>query len=81
MFMGKCIIATPIQSIPYLLGGDRGIIVDLWNLEDSIYEALRILEGNRKLLEEYGTSSKKWVAKTHNMDSVYNRMREILDEP
>jgi glycosyltransferase involved in cell wall biosynthesis len=81
MFMGKCIIATPIQSIPYLLGGRRGIMVDRWNLEDSIYEALRILEGNRKLLEEYGASSKKWVAKTHNIDNIRNRIREILDEP
>jgi glycosyltransferase involved in cell wall biosynthesis len=81
MFMGKCVIATPIQSIPYLLGGGRGIIVERRNLGDSIYESLRILEGDRKLLEEYGISSKKWVAKTHDMDSVCNRMREILDEP
>jgi|UniRef100_A0A7J3SKQ6 glycosyltransferase involved in cell wall biosynthesis len=81
MFMGKCIIATPIQSIPYLLGGGRGVIVDRWNLEDSIYKALRILEGDRKLLEEYGVSSKKWVAKTHNMGSVCNRIGKILDEP
>ncbi|MEM2704246.1 MAG: glycosyltransferase, partial [Candidatus Bathyarchaeia archaeon] len=41
MFMGKCVIATPIQSIPHLLGRNRGIIVDRRNLEDSVYEALR----------------------------------------
>jgi glycosyltransferase involved in cell wall biosynthesis len=81
MFMGKCVIATPIQSIPYILREDRGIIVDRWNLEDSIYEALRILDGDRKLLEEYGVSSKRWVAKIHSMGSVYDKMREILNEP
>jgi len=81
MFMGKCVIATSIQSIPHLLGRGRGIIVDRRNLEDSVYEALRTLEGNRTLLEEYGTNSKRWAAETHSMDTVYNRMREILNEP
>jgi len=80
MFMGKCVIATPTQSIPYLLGRGRGIIVDRRNLEDNVYNALRILEDNRTLLEEYGINSKRWVAETHSMDAVYNRMREILNE-
>jgi len=81
MFMGKCIIATSIQSISHLLGRNRGIIVDQRNLEDNIYKALRTLEDNRTLLEEYGISSKRWVAKTHSMGSVYDRMRGILNEP
>jgi glycosyltransferase involved in cell wall biosynthesis len=81
MFMGKCIIATSIQSIPYLLRKRRGIIVDRQNLEVNIYKALRTLEGNRALLKEYGISSKRWVAKTHSMSSVYDKMREILSEP
>jgi glycosyltransferase involved in cell wall biosynthesis len=81
MFMGKCIIATPIQSIPFLLRRNRGIIMDQRNLEDNIYKALRTLEGNRMLLEEYGMSSKRWVAEIHSMYTVHNRIREILNEP
>jgi glycosyltransferase involved in cell wall biosynthesis len=80
MFMGKCVIATSIQSIPYLLGENRGIIVNRWNLEKDIYEALKILNSNRELLKEYGISSRKWAAKIHSMDAVYNKMREILGE-
>ncbi|MBS7612451.1 glycosyltransferase family 4 protein [Candidatus Bathyarchaeota archaeon] len=80
MFMGKCVIATPIQSIPHLLGRGRGIIVYRRNLEDGVYEALRTLEDNRTLLEEYGIRSKRWAAETYSMDTVYNRMREILNE-
>jgi len=57
------------------------MIADRRNLEDSVYEALRTLEGNRTLLEEYGANSKRWAAETHSMDAVYNRMGEILNEP
>jgi|GEM_PF-5603082 len=81
MFMGKCIIAASTQSIPYLLGRSRGIIVDQRNLEDNVYKALRILEDDRMLLKEYGMSAKRWVAKIHSMNSIYNRVKKILDEP
>jgi glycosyltransferase involved in cell wall biosynthesis len=81
MFMGKCIIATSTQSIPYLLGRSKGIIVDQRNLEDNIYKALRMLRDNRMLLEEYGMSAKRWVAKIYSMNSIYDRVRKILDEP
>jgi len=81
MFMGKCIIATSVQSIPYLLGRNRGIIVNRRNLEGDIYNVLRSLESDRTLLEEYGMSSKRWVSEIHSMDAVYNRMKEVLDEP
>jgi glycosyltransferase involved in cell wall biosynthesis len=81
MFMGKCVIATSVQSILHLLGRGKGIIVDRRNLEDNIYKALRTLESNRTLLEEYGMNSKRWVAEIHSMDNVYDRMKEILNEP
>lgn len=80
MFMGKPIIATNVQSIPYLLGRNRGIIVDRRNLEIDVYKALKRLGDDRKLFEEYGMNSKRWITKTYNMDAVSNRMGKILNE-
>ena len=80
MFMGKCVLATPVQSVPYLLGCGRGVIVNGQSLEHDIYEALKLLIDNRGLLREYGMRAKEWVSKAHSMDIVQNKMREILNE-
>lgn len=52
MCMGKCVIATSIQSIPYLLREGRGIIIDKRNLEDKLYEVLKKLIDDPVLLKD-----------------------------
>ena len=81
MFMGKCVIATPIQSIPHLLGNDRGITINRRNLEDDLYKAIKMLEENPTLLKEYGANARRWSIETHSMGAVYNRMKGILNGP
>ena len=81
MFMGRCIVATPVQSIPYLLKDGRGVIIDKRKLEVDIYKVIRRLQDKLVLLKTYCTNSRRWVSESHSMDVVRDKMREILDEP
>ncbi|MHA1711867.1 MAG: glycosyltransferase family 4 protein, partial [Candidatus Freyarchaeota archaeon] len=81
MFMGRCIVATPVQSIPYLLKDGRGVIINRRKLEDNIYKVIRRLQDNPELLKTYCTNSRKWVSENYGMKVVRDKMREILDEP
>jgi len=78
MLLGECVIATPVQSIPYILGGNRGIIIDQWSLEDEIYKALKVLAVEPKLLRDYATNSRHWVTEVHGVDAVCERMKSII---
>ena len=81
MFMGKCVVASSIQSIPYLLGEGRGIIINWHNLELGLYEALKTLYNNRALLRECGARSREWVIMHHSINVVRKIMAGIIDEP
>jgi len=81
MFMGRCVVATPIQSIPYLLKDGRGVIIDWRKLEDDIYRVIRMLQNEPELLKTYCTNSRRRVSESHSLDVVRDKMREILDEP
>jgi len=81
MFMGRCVVATPFQSIPYLLKDGRGVIIDWRKLEDGIYRVIRMLQNEPELFKKYCTNSRKWVSESHSMDVVRGEMREIFDEP
>ncbi|RLG16005.1 hypothetical protein DRN63_04705, partial [Nanoarchaeota archaeon] len=80
MFMGRCIVATPVQSIPYLLKDRRGVIIDRRKLEDNIYKVIRGLQDSPELLKTYCTNSRGWVSESHSMNVVRDKMREILHE-
>jgi glycosyltransferase involved in cell wall biosynthesis len=80
MFMGRCVVATPVQSIPYLLSEGRGIIVDQKNLDHSIYKAIKMLTDNPAILRLCGENARRWVMENHSIDAVCSRMREILNE-
>ena len=80
MFMGRCIVATPIQSIPYLLKDGRGIIIDRRKLEDDIYKVIRMLQDKPAILKTCCTSSRRWVSENHSMNVVRDEMRKILDK-
>jgi len=79
MSLGRCVIATPVQSIPHILGENRGIVVGIQNLEEDLYEALRTLAEDPAILKGYAMRSKKWVMEVHSMESVYERMKNILE--
>lgn len=80
MFMGKTVVATNVQSIPYLLGENRGIIVDRRNIEIDIYRALKGLATDQRLLAEYGANSKEWATRIHSMNLVSSIMARILSK-
>ncbi len=80
MFMGKCVIATSVQSISYLLKEGRGIVIDQRDLEYNIYEALKFLDSNHEVFKEYCMRAKKWAERNHSMDLVYNRMKRVINE-
>jgi len=71
--MSKCVVATPVQSIPHLLGEGRGIIVDRRDLGASIYRVLRVLERNQVLPKVCGARSKGWMRRNHSIDVVCDK--------
>jgi glycosyltransferase involved in cell wall biosynthesis len=78
MSLGKCIIATSLQSIPYILEGNSGIIISPKNLVNDLHKALRMLADEPRLLRQYGTSSRNKTMKTYAMDAVQKIMKEII---
>jgi glycosyltransferase involved in cell wall biosynthesis len=79
MALGKCVIASSIQSVPYILGNNRGIVISRQNLEEELYIALKKLVREPKLVKEYAYHSKQWVLREHNMQTVCDRMKNIID--
>ena len=74
----SCVIATPIQSIPYILGTDRGVIIKGHCIEDEIYNALKMLSNDTKRLKTYATNAKRWVISNHSLSIVNEIMKKII---
>jgi len=80
MLLGKCVVATSVQSIPLVLRRNRGVIIERRKLLSELYHAIKILVSNPQLIEKYGMNARLWVSKIHNIRSVGDRIREILSK-
>jgi glycosyltransferase involved in cell wall biosynthesis len=80
MAMGKCVIASATQSIPHLLGSDRGIIVNPRNLENDLYSAFKLLAKNPNIAKQYGFNAQGWVLQEHSMHTVFSNLKKLLGD-
>jgi glycosyltransferase involved in cell wall biosynthesis len=80
MALGKCVIASSVQSVPYILGGDRGIIVDPQRFESDLYMVLKLLAKNPELSGLFGQNAKRWFLQEHSMLRVFNNFRSLIGD-
>jgi len=78
MATANLVLATSIQSIPRLLGGGRGFVVDPKRMERELIRVLKNVYRNRNVIVDYGLRARSWVIKNHSLESVCLALRGVI---
>jgi glycosyltransferase involved in cell wall biosynthesis len=78
MAVGLCVVSTPVQSVPFILRDNRGIVLSGRNLESELYEALSTLLDKPETLTSYGCVASDYVKTFHSLEAVSKYLREII---
>lgn len=77
MFCGCLVIATNVQSIPWILNKGRGIIINKLNFSEELTKALSIAldkKGRKKIVD----NAKAYVTSVHSIESVSKKLGNII---
>ncbi|MEM4522674.1 MAG: glycosyltransferase, partial [Nitrososphaeria archaeon] len=73
------VVATNVQSIPWILSGDRGIIIDSSNLSKEITNSL-IIALDKKRRNKIINNAKAYIRSVHSIESVSRKLDAIINE-
>ncbi|MEM2741064.1 MAG: glycosyltransferase [Nitrososphaeria archaeon] len=78
MSLGRCVVASSVQSIPYILGEGRGVVINQHDLENEVYNTLKTLANEPDLVRDYGVNARRWIIKTHNPVVVQKKIKDVM---
>jgi len=78
MSYGLCVIATNVQSIPYILKNHRGVIIRRRRLTLDLYKELSTLLNSSELIKQYSVKARHYIECVHSSDVVVKLMIKSL---
>ncbi len=79
MTSGLCIVATNVQSLPYVLRHSRGLVVDRRRLTQGLYNVLRDLMENPNLIRMYALRAQEYAKNVHSNEAVIITLRGLVE--